>query len=129
MHQGGRDTWRKGIVLKIRRVYDTPLRDDGVRILVDRLWPRGLSKTSASIDLWLKQIAPSNELRTWFAHDPARWREFKRRYFLELRGNPALSELSARKAHGSLTLLYAARDEKHNNAVALAEYLRRSFKM
>ncbi|MCG3154848.1 MAG: hypothetical protein DKINENOH_01444 [bacterium] len=112
------------MLIKVKRIYDAPAADDGFRILVDRLWPRGMKKDSAPIDLWLKEIAPSDELRKWFGHEPAKWAAFKKRYFAELRRQPellALLRLHARA--GAVTLLYGAKDEKHNNAVALLEFL------
>ena len=112
-------------MLTIKRVYCVVEKSDGFRILVDRLWPRGLSKEKAKIDLWLKDVAPSNELRKWFAHEPKKWSEFKRRYFKELVDNKSeLVGLICKKAkEGVVTLLYAAKNEKYNNAVALKEYL------
>jgi uncharacterized protein YeaO (DUF488 family) len=110
--------------IKTKRVYEAPAKEDGTRFLVDRLWPRGLSKTEARVDQWLKDVAPSNELRRWFAHDPARWTEFRRRYLAELKGKAesvALIKEAAKK--GSVTLLYGARDTKHNNAVVLRELI------
>jgi uncharacterized protein YeaO (DUF488 family) len=108
--------------IRIKRVQDVPAPDDGTRVLVDRLWPRGLKKETASIDLWLKEAAPSSELRRWFGHEPARWGEFCRRYTAELAANSAaLAPL--RGLDGVVTLLYAARDREHNNAAALAEWL------
>ncbi|OGI46512.1 MAG: hypothetical protein A2151_03680 [Candidatus Muproteobacteria bacterium RBG_16_65_34] len=110
--------------LKVKRVYDPPAKTDGLRVLVDRLWPRGLSKDKAKIDHWLKDIAPSDGLRKWFAHDPDKWKEFKRRYFTELdKGPERVSELRALARKGTVTLLFGAKDAQHNNAVALAEYL------
>lgn len=110
----------------IKRVYDEPEVQDGKRILVDRLWPRGLSKVKARIDLWLKDIAPSNELRAWFGHDPAKWEEFVLRYHTELAANTdAVGTLRQQLAHGHTTLLFSAKDTKHNNAVALKAYLER----
>lgn len=110
--------------IHLKRVYDPPAKEDGYRVLVDRLWPRGLRKDEARIDLWLKDIAPSAELRRWFGHDPDRWQEFKRRYFRELKQQgDALSALQQRARAGRLTLLYAAKDTAHNNAAALKEYL------
>lgn len=111
--------------IKVKRVYDPPAPEDGLRILVDRLWPRGLSKEAARIDCWLKDAAPSAELRRWFGHDPARWDEFRRRYAAELRANPeALESLRAMlRGRGAATLLFAARDAERNNAVALKEML------
>jgi uncharacterized protein YeaO (DUF488 family) len=113
--------------LRIKRVYAEPSRDDGKRILVDRLWPRGLTKEKAKVDLWLKEVAPSNELRKWFAHDPKKWPEFKRRYADELKTHSEPLALLRREAsHGTTTLLYGAKDEEHNEAVALLELLGRS---
>ena len=114
-------------VLKIKRIYDTPTSADGYRILVDRLWPRGISKKAARIDLWMKEIAPSHALRKWFGHDPARWTGFQRRYRAELRALPRqVAQVKALlKEHGTVTLVFAARDEKHNQAAVLRSYLRR----
>ena len=112
-------------MIRIKRVYDKPSEDDGIRILVDRLWPRGLKKEQAKIDMWIRDVAPSSELRKWFNHQPSKWMEFKRRYFKELKNKHALIELLLQKERekGTITLLYAARDEEHNNAVALKEYI------
>ncbi|ALC15349.1 hypothetical protein DSOUD_0560 [Desulfuromonas soudanensis] len=108
----------------LKRAYEDPGPQDGLRVLVDRLWPRGVSKQEAAIDLWLKEIAPSSELRRSFAHDPARWEDFRKGYFAELDGRPDLVEILREKsAAGPLTLVFAARDEERNNAVALKEYL------
>lgn len=116
---------RTGILLK--RAYDPPSADDGTRVLIDRLWPRGLRKSDAAIDYWLKKIAPSAELRQWFHHDPSRWDEFRHRYEIELSRNPDLvSELQAIARKGPLTLVYSARDELHNQAVVLREALKRT---
>jgi uncharacterized protein YeaO (DUF488 family) len=109
--------------IRIKRVYERPTPEDGVRILVDRLWPRGLSKETAALDHWFKDIAPSPELRTWFDHREDRFDEFKQRYRLELKANPALAEFRKLAKPGKATLLYAAHDEKVNHAVVLAEYL------
>lgn len=110
--------------IKVKRVYEPPSRADGRRILVDRIWPRGLSKDAAKLDAWLKEVAPSAELRTWFGHDPAKWDAFKRKYFAELNHNAdALEPLLETCAHGTVTFLFAAKDGAHNNAVALKEYL------
>lgn len=110
--------------IKIKRVYELPDKGDGMRILVDRLWPRGVSKTAAQIDLWLKEIAPSNALRKWFGHDPAKWAEFRKRYSRELEKNSAaVAQLKQFVNKGKVTLVYGARDEEHNNAVALKEHL------
>lgn len=112
--------------VKLKRAYEPACADDGTRILVDRLWPRGVSKAEAAVDRWLKEIAPSTELRRWFGHDPARWPEFHRRYAEELRQHGAiLDELRALARNGTVTLLYGARDETHNDAVVLKETLLR----
>jgi DNA-3-methyladenine glycosylase I len=110
--------------IKLKRVYDPPSPEDGLRILVDRLWPRGLAKASARIDLWLKDLAPSTALRTWFRHDPARWQEFRRRYFKELdRQQDAGRELWETAQTKPVTLVYGAQHSTHNNAVVLKDYL------
>ena len=110
--------------VKIKRVYEPPDERDGKRILVDRLWPRGLSKQSAKIDLWLKDIAPSTQLRTWFGHDPGKWVDFQKRYRAELREDyEALAILKSEVAQGPVTLLYGAKDEEHNQAVVLQNIL------
>jgi uncharacterized protein YeaO (DUF488 family) len=110
--------------IKIKRVYESPDESDGTRILVDRLWPRGLTKERAGVDLWVKEIAPRTELRKWFEHDPAKWKRFRGRYQTELRNNDDLVRLLERKAReGPITLLYAARDEKHNEALVLKQFL------
>lgn len=109
---------------RIKRAYERPVRTDGCRVLVDRLWPRGVSKAEARIDQWRKEIAPSTVLRKWFAHDPARWAEFKRRYSSELDAQPeALAELRKLATKKTVTLVYGAKDTEHNQAVALKEYL------
>ena len=111
--------------LAVKRVYEPPAPDDGQRVLVDRIWPRGISKADAALTLWLKDIAPSDELRKWFGHEPARWAEFRKRYAVELDGNgEAVAQLRDLLGKGRVTLLYGAHDEAHNNAVALAGYLR-----
>ncbi len=111
---------------KLKRVYAESAPDDGTRILVDRLWPRGLTKEKAHVDLWLKNVAPSTELRKWFAHDPARWTEFKSRYRAELRKNGEhLTVLKQAVSKGPSTLLYGAKDEEHNEAVVLLDLLAR----
>ena len=113
-------------MLKIKRVYDPPERGDGERILVDRLWPRGLSKRNAAVDVWLKDLGPSHELRKWFGHDPRRWNEFRRRYRAELRAKHDSLAATARKAsRGTVTLLFGARDPEHNQAVVLKETIER----
>lgn len=103
----------------IKRVYEAPATADGKRVLVDRLWPRGLSKEKAKIDHWLKDVAPSTALRKWFGHDPAKWVEFQKRYRAELKGSAALAELKQLASRSPTTLVYAAADEEHNNAVLL----------
>lgn len=111
-------------MIRIKRAYHPPGPSDGRRILVDRLWPRGLSKEAARIDAWLKDVAPNDALRRWFGHDPRRWIEFKRRYRDELQEKTGEIKGLAEEARlGTVTLLYGARDEKHNNAVALKELL------
>jgi uncharacterized protein YeaO (DUF488 family) len=109
--------------LRIKRVYERPSPEDGIRILVDRLWPRGLSKDAAALDHWFKDIAPSTELRKWFDHREDRFEEFKLRYRLELKSNPALAEFQKLAKPGKATLLYAAHDPKVNHAVVLADYI------
>lgn len=112
--------------IRIKRVYEQPSPDDGKRVLIDRIWPRGLSREAAALDLWLKDIAPSTELRKWFGHDPSRFAEFRDRYRKELSENPdPVAELAALARRGDMTLLYAAHDEQDNNAVVLAEYLKK----
>ncbi len=106
-----------------KRVYETASSDDGVRILVDRLWPRGLSKERAKVDLWIRDVAPSNKLRRWFNHEPEKWDEFRRRYFAELADNAAARSVLEEASRSKVSLLFAARDEEHNNAVALRGYL------
>jgi uncharacterized protein YeaO (DUF488 family) len=111
-------------MLQTKRTYDPPAAEDGYRVLVDRLWPRGLKRETARIDLWLKEIAPSDELRRWFGHDPARWTKFQARYRQELAAKEQLwRELLARSREGPVTLLYAAKDTQRNNAVALKTFL------
>ncbi len=111
-------------MVRLKRVYDQPAADDGRRVLVDRLWPRGVAKEAARIDEWLKEIAPSDDLRKWFGHDPARWDDFRRRYREELQGHEeVLERLRLEARRGTVTLLFAAKDEGRNNAVALKEML------
>jgi uncharacterized protein YeaO (DUF488 family) len=111
-------------MIALKRVYDSPSRGDGFRVLVDRLWPRGVKKEDAGLDLWLKEVAPSAELRKWYGHDAAKWDEFRKRYFEELKSHDKdIRGLLAEAEGGKLTLLYAAKDEERNNAVALKEYL------
>ena len=105
--------------VRIKRIYEQRAPEDGVRVLVDRLWPRGISKARAGLDLWLKDAAPSALLRTWFGHKPERWAEFQRRYRLELSNSAAVERLRVLARTHRVTLLYAARDEKHNEAAAL----------
>jgi uncharacterized protein YeaO (DUF488 family) len=110
--------------IRLKRVYAPPAPDDGVRVLVDRLWPRGLSKSEAAVDRWLKELAPSAELRRWFGHDPARWDEFRRRYQAELaQATDLLDELRALARGRRVTLLFSAKDEAHNNAMVLRDVL------
>ena len=110
--------------LRIKRVYDDPAKSDGQRILVDRLWPRGVSKENAKIDFWAKETSPSNELRRWYQHDPEKWPEFRRRYFKELTQNPdAVAELRANLGSGTVTLIFSSKETRLNNARALVEYL------
>lgn len=113
-------------MIRGKRIYDPPSREDGFRVLVDRLWPRGLSKTRAKVDLWLKEIAPSDGLRKWFGHDSTKWEAFKGRYRKELKATPNLIRKirALEREHGTITLLYAAADELRNNALALSEFLK-----
>lgn len=112
-------------MLRLKRVHDRPEAADGIRVLVDGLWPRGIGKGEAAVDVWLREIAPSKELRRWFAHDPDRFEEFCRRYAEELDARPEVVErLKELIRRGDVTLLFAARDREHNNAVALLRYLR-----
>jgi uncharacterized protein YeaO (DUF488 family) len=111
-------------VVNVKRAYETAAPDDGVRFLVERLWPRGIKKTDLRIDGWLKQVAPSDALRRWFAHDPAKWSEFRKRYFRELDSDPeAMRPIRDASRLGRVTLVYSARDTEHNNAIALKDYL------
>ena len=112
-------------MFETKRVYEKPARNDGTRVLIDRLWPRGLKKEEAKIDHWMKEIGPSDELRKWFGHDPKKWTSFKRRYWKELKASDLREDLLKLARKGPLTLVYSARDEQHNNAVALREYLLR----
>lgn len=107
----------------LKRVYEKPSKEDGKRILIDRLWPRGLTKEKAQVDEWLKEIAPSTELRKWFGHDSSKWNEFKRRYITEIKNNSTVvSQLEEYLKKGKVTLVYGAKDEQHNDAVVLKEY-------
>ena len=112
-------------VIYIKRAYEDPVPSDGFRILVDRLWPRGISKEALNVDLWMKDIAPSNQLRKWFGHDPDKFDEFSRRYIEELDNHPkAVGKLiSSINDHDRITFIYAAKNQKHNNAVVLNGYL------
>jgi uncharacterized protein YeaO (DUF488 family) len=110
--------------IKVKRVYEKPNAKDGFRILVDRLWPRGLTKEKAAADLWLKDIAPSTELRKWFNHDPEKWKEFQKKYQKELEEKKeVVSVLKEHVKQGPVTLLYAAKDEEHNEALVLKEFV------
>jgi uncharacterized protein YeaO (DUF488 family) len=116
-------------VIIIKRIYDEPDPSDGTRVLVDRIWPRGISKQRAALDLWLKDIAPSDELRNWFGHKPERFSEFNRKYMDELSNSPAVETMQELiKKSANLTLLYSAKDTEHNQAVVLQKYLKSKFK-
>ena len=110
--------------VRLKRAYEAPATSDGYRVLIDRLWPRGVRRDEARLDEWAKELAPSGELRRWFAHDPERFEEFRARYRAELADRRALLELARRASVGPVTILYAARDQQHNNAVVLADVLR-----
>ena len=113
--------------LRTKRIYSGHARADGRRILIDRLWPRGLSKEDAHVDFWAKSVAPSHELRRWYGHESAKWDEFRKRYFAELDANPeAVAELREKLGRGTTTLLFGSKEEHRNNASALREYLERS---
>jgi uncharacterized protein YeaO (DUF488 family) len=110
--------------IMLKRVYEEPLESDGTRILVDRLWPRGLTKEKARVDVWLKEIAPSTELRKWFNHEPSKWLKFKKRYQAEMiKNTETLSALKKHLSNGKATILYGAKDEEHNDAVVVKEFL------
>ncbi len=112
------------LAVRVKRIYEPPEPADGYRLLVDRLWPRGVSRESTSLDAWMREVAPSSELRRWFGHDASRWQEFKRRYAVELGTRPDLvAEILSLARDRPVTLLYSARDPDHNQAVALAEYV------
>jgi uncharacterized protein YeaO (DUF488 family) len=114
----------RSVRIKLKRVYEPAADDDGARLLVDRIWPRGLSKDRAALTAWLKDVAPSTELRHWFDHDPDRWEEFRRRYTAELRKNDdAVKAVLDFVAKGPVTLLYGAHEDRYNNAVALRDFL------
>lgn len=111
-------------MIQLKRVYEAPSREDGLRVLVERLWPRGLTRERAAVELWLKGVAPSPELRKWFGHDPARWEQFQERYRRELRERKdAVGLLKQKAKEGTVTLVYAARDEQHNGALVLKRFL------
>ena len=113
-------------MIRAKRAYDAPGPEDGARFLVDRLWPRGIKKEALAIDGWLKEIAPSDELRRWFGHSADKWDEFQRRYFAELEEKPELLQpIQEARQRGNVTLVYGARDEEHNNAIALLAYLKK----
>jgi uncharacterized protein YeaO (DUF488 family) len=112
------------MIIHIKRVYELPQSSDEKRVLIDRLWPRGLTKEKAKVDLWIKDIAPSTDLRKWFGHDPDKWNEFKERYHEELKENSeVVSQLVELVKNGKVTLVYGAKDQEHNDAVVLKEYL------
>lgn len=112
-------------MIRIKRIYDEPSQEDGIRILVDKLWPRGISKDKAELDMWLKEVAPSDDLRKWFSHDPAKWEGFKERYLRELdKKTEYVDQVIERAEDNDVTLLYAAKDEKYNNAVVLMKYIK-----
>ena len=111
-------------MIQVKRAYDETSKNDGTRFLVERLWPRGVKKEDVKVEAWLKDVAPSTELREWFQHDPSKWAEFRRRYFKELTKCPdAWGPLVARAHRGRITLVYSAHDTEHNNAVALKEFV------
>jgi uncharacterized protein YeaO (DUF488 family) len=115
------------MLISVKRMYEQPDKSDGYRVLVDRIWPRGIKKEEALIDCWFKEIAPSHELRKWFKHDPGKWQEFKQRYFEELKKHPeTLNQLAEIVKSRPVTLIFSARDTAHNNAVALKEYLEKN---
>jgi uncharacterized protein YeaO (DUF488 family) len=113
-------------MIKLKRAYEEPARDDGFRVLVERLWPRGLSKERAALDLWLKEVAPSPELRKWYAHDTLKWEEFQKRYRKELeQKKDELALLREKSRDGTVTFVYAAKDETHNSALVLKQFIER----
>jgi uncharacterized protein YeaO (DUF488 family) len=113
-------------MFKLKRAYEDPSKNDGFRVLVERLWPRGLTKERAALDLWLKDVAPSPELRKWYAHDVEKWAAFRKRYMAELEGKPDdVALLLSKSKEGTVTLVYAAKDPEHNSALVLNEYLER----
>lgn len=117
-------------MIKLKRIYEKPSKDDGIRILVDRLWPRGLTKAQTGINLWLKDIAPSSELRKWFNHEPEKWDGFKKRYWTELKDKKeAVKILKQNIKKNDVTFIYSARNDEHNNALALKEFLEKKGKL
>ncbi len=113
-------------MIKLKRAYERAAANDGKRFLVERLWPRGVKKTDLPLDAWIKDVAPSDDLRRWFSHDPDKWEEFRRRYFAELdRAASAWEPILREARHGAVTLVYSSRDTEHNNAVALKDYIER----
>ena len=116
-------------MIKLKRAYDPTSPEDGHRFLVERLWPRGVKKTALHLDAWLKDVAPSTDLRQWFSHDPKKWDEFQRRYKIELHDHPeAYAPILHAARHGAVTLVYSSHDREHNNAVALSKYLKAELK-
>ena len=110
--------------IKIKRAYEPKATSDGFRILVDRLWPRGIKKEDAHVDVWMKEVGPSTELRKWFNHEPEKWEGFHKKYLTELQGSPAAAELAKQvQKHATVTLVYSAKDEQHNQAVVIKEFL------
>src|SRR5215469_1007970 len=127
------DNWYSDVrrlkMIQVKRAYEEPSKDDGERFLVERLWPRGVKKENLQVQEWLKNVAPSKELREWFQHDPAKWAEFRKRYFRELKKDPdAWQPLITQSRRGRVTLIYSAHDTEHNNAVALKEFLDKKIK-
>lgn len=116
--------------IRLKRIYEQPTKADGYRVLVDALWPRGVSKEAAKIDVWLKDIAPTGELRKWFGHDPKKWSQFKSRYFRELsKRTEVVAGLAKKAKKGRVTFLFAAKDMEHNNAVALKSFIDKEFRL
>ena len=113
------------MLVGLKRIYDKPSITDGKRVFVDRLWPRGVKKSTANIDLWMKEVAPSDALRKWFAHDPAKWDEFRRKYEKELETNGEVGELIAMVKQTDVTLVYSAKDTEHNSAIVLADFIKK----
>jgi uncharacterized protein YeaO (DUF488 family) len=114
-------------MIKLKRVYEKPASNDGFRVLVERLWPRGLTKETARLDLWLKDVAPSPELRKWYSHDVSKWNEFQKRYRAELaKQHDALQQIEEKQQEGTVTFVYAARDDEHNSALVLKQFIESS---